>query len=115
MADRKRGSEEGEGAGGGVAGGGEGDSKPFGHEMMLKEVKLLESVENEGPKGWWVKVERVGVGEWGRWGVGMSDCECWVMPLDLLALVLIPLAAMRGLPEHDWAQDSGCASEAGSQ
>lgn len=77
MADRKRGSEEGEGARGGVAGGGKGDSKPFGHEMMLKEVKLLESVENEGPEGLRVKVERVRVGDWGHWGVGVSGWGCW--------------------------------------
>lgn len=58
---KEKGGLEKRGSGGGT-GGGEGDSKPSGHEMMLKEVKLLESVENEGPEGLRVKVERVGVG-----------------------------------------------------
>lgn len=57
MVGRKKGRGEGEGGGRR----GEEDSQPSGHEMMLKEVMLLESVENEGPEGLWVKVERVGM------------------------------------------------------
>lgn len=65
---RKRG--EGQGRGARRAGaGGERDSEPSGHEMTLKEVNLLESVENEGR-------ERVGAAgterpmpNWGRTGL----------------------------------------------
>lgn len=82
--------EGGEGEGGGRRG--EEDSQSSGHEMMLKEVMLLESVENEGPEGLWVKVERVGMS--GCRGLGGSGGAA----LCPLALVLSPPAAMWALP-----------------
>lgn len=77
---------------------GEEDSQPSGHEMMLKEVMLLESVENEGPEGLWVKVERVGMAGCRRLGGSGWGGLC------PLALVLSPAVAMWGLPESGWVE-----------
>lgn len=79
---------------GGRGGGREEDSQPSGHEMMLKEVMLLESVENEGPEGLWVKVERLGM--WGCLGAGAG------VGLGPLPPVLNPPLAMWVLPMGGW-------------
>lgn len=62
--------------------------------MMLKEVMLLESVENAGPEGLWVKVERVGMS--GCRGTGVGSGWAALCPL---VLVLSPSAAVWVLPE----------------
>ena len=74
--ERGRGGGRGRGEVG--TGRGEGDSQPSSHEMMRKEVKMLESVENEGPEGLRVKGEqvRMEVSGWGCRGGGL--CAHWL-------------------------------------
>lgn len=65
--------------------------------MMLKEVMLLESAENEGPEGLWVKVERVGMSRCRGAGVGVGVGGS--LPAGPRAE---PTSCHAGLPEGGW-------------